>query len=413
MAVLEAPEAPRSVTGDGTRLDHGLAWGLAAGLGAVLLLVAVWREPAIAWGQVLLCGLLLLGVGLGALYLVAIHHVTGARWATALRRVPESLFTWIPAGGALVLLAIVLGGRDLYPWWHATETFSPFKAWWLQPGFFLLRAVGILGVWVGFGALLREHSSAQDVDRDPSHTRALRRLSAAFLVLGSFALWLASYDWIMSLEPHWYSTLFGAYQFAGAFLAALATVTLWVLWLERRGPLRGIVRSSHLHDLGKLLFAFSTFWMYLWFSQFLLIWYGNLPEEGVYFVPRLLGAYRPLFLANVAVNWGVPFLVLLPRATKKSRKALAWICGLLLAGRWLDLYVMIQPPTTAGLPVFGLAETGALLLAVGVAVPLFTWSVRRDAVVPVGDPLLESGLERVSNTKGDGDRSSASPNGMG
>lgn len=395
MTVLETPaHTPRSDTTKRkwTLPTHDLPYGLAAGLGAVLLLLGVSTEPAVAWGQVLLCGMLLLGIGLGALYLVAIHHVTGAHWVTALRRVPESLFVWIPAGGVLVLLAILLGGRHLYPWWDGTADLNPFKDWWLQPVFFLFRAVGILGVWVGSAAALAEYSRRQDGDGDPAHTLQQRRLSAAFLVLGSFGLWIAAYDWIMSLEPHWYSTLFGAYQFAGAFLAALAAVTLGVLWLEKLGPLRGVVRTAHLHDLGKLVFAFSTFWMYLWFSQLMLIWYANLPEEGVYFVPRLLGAYRPLFLANVAVNWGVPFLVLLPRVAKTSRKALAWVCGLLLVGRWLDLYLMIQPPTTAGRPVFGLAETGAVLLALGTAVPLFLRWQRRADPVPSGDPLLERSL---------------------
>src|SRR5262249_39747770 len=147
-----------------------------------------------------------------------------------------------------------------------------------------------------------------------------------------------------SLEPDWSSTMFGVYQFAGLFLSGLAALTLLLLWLGRSEPMRRVVTSDHLHDLGKLLFAFSTFWMYVWFSQYMLIWYVNNPEEAVYFLRREQGAWQPLLIANVVLNWAVPFLVLLPRSAKRSPTVLARVCVVLLVGRWLDLYLMIGPP---------------------------------------------------------------------
>ena len=146
---------------------------------------------------------------------------------------------------------------------------------------------------------------------------------------------VASTDWLMSLDPHWSSTIFAVYVFAGLVQLGLAVTTLMVLILRQRGPFRAVVGESHLHDLGKLLFTFSTFWAYIWLSQYLLIWYGNLPEEVTHYMSRTSPAWIRLFLLNLVVNWVVPFLVLLPRATKRSPAVLAGVCLLILAGRWL------------------------------------------------------------------------------
>jgi len=154
---------------------------------------------------------------------------------------------------------------------------------------------------------------------------------------------LASVDWIMSLEPMWSSTIFGVYNFAGLFESGLAAIILAALWLERQGPLRGVLTEEHLHDLGKLLFAFSTFWAYIWFSQYMLIWYTNIPEETTYFLRRLHGVWLALFLANVVLNWVVPFAVLLRRDAKRMRRVLGLVAAVVLVGRLLDLYLMIFP----------------------------------------------------------------------
>lgn len=376
------------------RSPAGLA-RLLAGAGALLLAAGAALAPGSLWPNLLLAGLFLFGTGVGALYFVAIHHAAGAVWATVLRRVPEALTGLIPVGAVLVLAALAGGRARLYPWFG--EELGGFKGWWLQPAFFYARAVLYAGILTAFAFVLRRHSVGQDLDRSPARSGRSRALSAAFLVVGSFVLWLAGVDWVMSLEPHWYSTVFGVYHFAGDFVAALAAVTLALVWLQRRGAFGWLVTDEHLHDLGKLLFAMTTFWMYIWYSQAMLIWYGNLAEEAIYFTRRLEGGWRPLFWANVLVNWVLPFAVLLPRRAKRNGKVLARISLLLLAGHWLDLYLMVRPPLAAGAtPPFGLAEAGSLLLMAGIALLVFFHLLGRASLVPLSDPGLEASLRHHS-----------------
>ncbi|MCP3996205.1 MAG: hypothetical protein GY722_14265 [bacterium] len=203
---------------------------------------------------------------------------------------------------------------------------------------------------------------------------------------------LSTFDWLMSLQPHWFSTMYAVYNFSGAFVSGLAMITLVVILLRRQGPLKGVVTEHHLHDLGKLILGFSTFWAYIWFSQYMLIWYSNLPEEVTYYGARHGGAWAVLSAANVLVNWLIPFLVLLPRGAKQTDSTLLRVCCLLLVGRWLNLYVMIQPVFEEGAPVLGIWEIAPL---VGAAA-LFVMALRRGLgaadLIPRGDPYLKESL---------------------
>ena len=194
------------------------------------------------------------------------------------------------------------------------------------------------GIWILFAFAIRQRSRRQDHDGDPRWTHENFRLSAAFLVLFGITVTLASIDWVMSIEYHWFSTIFGVYNFAGLFFSGLAAIILLALWLERAGPLRGVLTESHLHDLGKLLFAFSVFWAYIWFSQYMLIWYTDIPEETSYFVRRQHGAWFALFILNLFLNCVIPFCVLLRRDTKRQRQTMAVVAVIVLLGRWLDVY---------------------------------------------------------------------------
>jgi len=294
---------------------------MAAALGAAIAVAGGLVAPERAWAGLLVAALHVLGLGLGGLFFVAIGYATGATWSVALRRVPEALTALIPLGGAAVA-AVLLLHPALYPWASgATHLDGPalaFKAAWLSRPFFLLRAAVYIALWLAFARAIVSTSLRQDADGDAALTARNVRLSIGFLVCFALTVWLASYDWIMSLEPHWYSTIFGVYNFAGLFSSGLAGIIVLVVALQRLGPrqvgpLHGVVTDEHLHDLGKLLFGFSTFWMYIHFSQYMLIWYANIPEETVYFVTRLEGLWEPLFLLNVALNWVVPFAVLLAR----------------------------------------------------------------------------------------------------
>ena len=267
-------------------------------IGAITAAVGKRFAPDRLWASVLLVGYYIVGVGLAGLCFVAIHYTTGASWSVAIRRVAEALAGTLLLG--LVLLAIVFIVRpQLYPWMSTTlntlgspdDPALAFKRFWLSRPFFLARAATYAVIWSVFALAIRRCSRKQDQDGDRRWTRANARLSAAFLVVFAVTFTLASVDWVMSLEPMWYSTIFGIYNFAGLFQSGLAAIILAALWLERRGPLRNVLNEEHLHDLGKLLFAFSVFWVYIWFSQYMLIWYTNIPEETTYFVRRLHGGW--------------------------------------------------------------------------------------------------------------------------
>jgi hypothetical protein len=238
---------------------------------------------------------------------------------------------------------------------------------------------------------LRRASLRQDQDPSPAHHRRLVRGSALFVVVFALSFSVAGVDWLMSLDPHWYSTIYAVYLFAGVLVTGLAALTLIAILLRRLGPLAGVVGEEHLHDLGKLLFAFSTFWAYIWVSQYLLIWYGNLPEEVTHYARRTNGAWQRLFVVNLIVNWAVPFVVLLPREAKRHAGVLAGVCVLLLLGRWLDLYLLVMPET-APAPAVGPLEVLIPLGYAGLFAVLTARALARAPLLPRHDPLLEESL---------------------
>ena len=361
-------------------------------VGAATLVVSAFFAPQRSWANLLLSAYLLLGMGLGATFFVALGHVTGARWSVAFRRVPEAIAGVLPAA-AIGLGAIFLLRPSLYPWTGAVVHAAGFKGAWLSLPFFYLRAAIYLALWIYLARRIVHASQRQDRDGPASDRSKMIRPSALFLVAFGLTFWLASIDWIMSLEPDWYSTVFGVYNFAGLFTGSLALIILLVIWLGRASVLRDFVTEEHLHDLGKLLFSFTTFWMYIWFCQYMLIWYANIPEETHYYVARLHGFWEPLFLLNILLNWVVPFLVLQPKRTKRSTGTLAKVAIVVLAGRWLDLYLMILPRTFGATPLFGVAEMGAILGVAGLLFLLFCRTLGRAPLVPLNDPFLRESLE--------------------
>ncbi|HEV2401371.1 MAG TPA: hypothetical protein VGS27_30830 [Candidatus Sulfotelmatobacter sp.] len=365
-----------------------------AGIGAATLVAGLFLAPQRIWLNLLLVSYYLLGLALAGMAWIAIQYVSGAHWSTALRRVPEAMAGVLPLG-ALGIICIVILHPSLYPWTGGVQVEGDapgFKLMWLSLPFFRIRAVAYLLGWLGFAWAMLRLSRQQDSDGELSHTRRSTALAALFLVFFGVTFWLASVDWIMSLEPEWYSTIFGFYNFAGAFLSGLATLAVLLVWLRGHGPLKSVIREQHLHDVGKLLFAFSTFWAYLWFSQYMLIWYANLPDETVYYVRRLHGFWQPLFVLNLFLNWVVPFFALLPRMNKQRAGILVRVSIVLLAGRWLDLYLMIMPPFSGGKPHIGIWEIGLVAGLVGVFGLGFFAALRRAPLVPVRDPYLAESL---------------------
>ncbi|MBI3119757.1 MAG: hypothetical protein HYZ00_13775 [Candidatus Hydrogenedentes bacterium] len=361
-------------------------------IGAATLALGLFVAPGRVWAAVLLAGMYLIGLGLGGLFLVAMHYLTAAGWRVVIRRVPEAMVSLLPAG-LLAVGAVLVLHPSLYEWIHAeTGELIGFKGFWLSYGFLLFRALLFAAVWLGFAAVMLGHSRLQDFDGDVDHTRRNVAVSAAFAVCFALSYWLANVDWVMSLEPHWFSTIFGVYNFTGLFAGSLACTILVAHWLRQQPLLRAIIRDDHMHDLGKLLLGACTLWAYIWFSQYMLIWYANIPEETVYYVQRQAGAWHPLFLMNPILNWVIPFFVLLPRGCKRSGSVLTRVAFVVLVGHWLDLYLMIFPSVSPDAPSFGLWEAGIALGAAGVIGALVLRALGRAALVPLKDPYLQESL---------------------
>ena len=358
--------------------------------GGALFLAGLALAPERAWTALLMAGYLLTGFGLAGIVFVAIQYACGAGWSTAFRRVPEAMAAILPFGAAALAL-VFLAHPSTYSW-TAHAPHAGFQRVWLTRPFFMARAAVYLALWIGFAAAIVRTSRRQDSHADVSHTRRNVRLSIVFLLLFAVTFWLASFDWIMSLEPAWASTIFGIYNFAGMFSGGLALMVVFVLWARRSGPLCDFVNEEHLHDLGKLLFAFSTFWMYIWFSQYMLIWYADIGEETAYYVARLHGAWAPLFLLNMILNWAVPFAALLPRGAKRSPRTLGRVAAVVLAGRVLDVYLLIAPPLAGPRPAAGVWEIAILAGAAAVLVLAFYRGIRAASPVPVNDPYLQESL---------------------
>jgi hypothetical protein len=318
----------------------------------------------------------------------------GARWSVPLRRVPERVASLLLPGAPIALVGL-LSLPVLFHRWSGPEALEhPLvmgKAVWLNAPFFALRLVACLVAWLISYRLLVGGSLRQDKTRDPRVNVRSRRFAPAFMALFALTITVVAFDWISSLEPEWYSDIFGVYLFAGTFLAGLAATTLAVVTLKSAGRLARVT-GAHLYNLGALLFAFTVFWSYIGFAQYMLIWYANMPEEVYWYKDRLHGGWLTLALVLAAVHFLVPFFALIPRDAKGDPRRLRWVALVVLAAHVLDLYWMIFPSVVEG-PVLGWPELSFGLFFVGAALLWVRRTMSWGEDMPVGDPLLREGLE--------------------
>lgn len=373
-----------------------LLWALLA-VGIVTVVAGLIVDAPRIWANGVVVSSYVLGLALGSAFLLAVYTVMRGGWLGVVQRVPEALMTtlWLPA---LLTAAGFIGLTTLYPWAGEERALLHLdlgKGDWLSVPFFIARQVGYFVIWALLLRAWRRNSTAQDRESSSSYPQRQMRVSALFLVLFALTTCGYAFDTFMSLEPQFFSTIFGVYLFAANFLAAIAVVILFVILLHRSGVLA--VKPDHYHNLGKLLLAFSTFWAYIWISQYLLIWYANLPEETPYYVLREQPGWQPLFVVNVALNWAIPFLVLLPQASKRNPRVLGWAALLIVGGQWLDRFLMIFPTVTPGGPQFGWQEIGMAVGAAAAITLAFARGFRAAAPVPVNDPYLveSTGLQVV------------------
>jgi hypothetical protein len=367
-----------------------------AALGLIAFAIGLLVAPADAWAGLLLGNLYFVSLALFGTVFVAITYLFSAGWAVAFRRVPEAMSAYLPFGAAGVL-ALAVGAPALYPWARpevlAGDAHLQHTAVYLNLPFFLLRAALAFGVWILFSRRITQHSRRQDADGDLAHTRQNQVLSAWFMVLFVATFIFTTVDWLMSLEPEWTSTIFPLYAFCGLLLGGTAAMTGLVIALRERGLLPGVT-SSHLYELCRLLATTSTLWAYVWFSQYLLVYYTNVPEEASYYARRLVGAGLP-FMLNLLLNWGIPILLLIPIGHRRSSTWLLRVCAIVLVGRWLDLYLLIVP--AVGQPShFGSVEIGVSLGCLALFIGAFAQGFQRAAPVPSRDPYLVESVHLVA-----------------
>ncbi len=402
----------------------------------VVLIGAAWASGGHFYASYLVGYMGVLGICLGALFFTLLQHIVRAGWSVVLRRVAENVAWCLPLM-ALLFVPILVGFDEIFHHWtHAElkegqpnyDAVLAGKAAWLNKPFFFARVAIYFASWIGLAWYFRSKSLQQDENGNPAINLRLSRLAAPGLLVFAMTLTFAAFDWIMSVDPHWFSTIFGVTYFSGAFMAFLAFVTLFATWLGKRGYLQGAVTVEHYHDLGKLMFAFMVFWTYTNFSQYMLIWYANLPEETRWFADRAAGGWLAVGTILVFGHFFIPFAYLMSRHVKRNSLALCVGAVFMLVIHCIDMQFLILPSATshgahdaAHVPAGGdhgqavsdaiqsglarfpheLGEyvhnvswadfgcfAGVLALVTGFAL----WNTRRTNLIPLRDPRLAESL---------------------
>ena len=368
-------------------------------IGIAAITVGFMTDKTRTWAVLLQNNFYFMAISLCGTFFMAFNYVAQAGWSVAIKRVPEAMGGFLKYAMVGMILIFVLGHHDLYYWTHSEyyDVNSPEydhilagKSGFLNVPFFIIRLIVYSVIWIGFTHMLRRQSLLEDQEGGLVHYKKSITLSAVFLVLFAITSSTSAWDILMSIDAHWFSTLFGWYTFIGLFVSGMAMMCLIILYLRSRGYMENVT-ENHLHDVGKFMFAFSIFWTYLWFSQFMLIWYANLPEEVVYYQVRW-NYFRTLWVVNLLVNFCAPFLVLMTRDAKRQSRIL-WIGGIIiLAGHWLDVYVMVMPGTVGASWQIGFIEIGTMLGYLGLFIFVTFTELTKAALVPKNHPMLSESL---------------------
>jgi hypothetical protein len=373
---------------------RSLAVGLIA---AVLCAGGALIFPPVFFRAYLSAYIFWIGIPVGALALLMLHHLVGGRWGFMIQRVLEAAIQTLPLM-ALLFIPLLFGLADLYPWAQtevvAADPLLQQKAAYLNIPFFIARAVAYFAVWIVLGRLLVTWSLQQDRSADDTLTLRLQRLSGPGLVLYGLTVSFAVIDWIMSLEPKWYSTIFGMIFMVSFGLAAMALAILATRFLESEKPLAQVVSPDRWHDLGNLLLALVMFWAYLNFSQFLLIWSENLAEEIPWYLHRIGGGWEWVAVALILFQFALPFILLLSRNTKRDSRTLAAVAAAILFMHWLDILWMVVPSFYPARFHFHWLDIAAPVAIGGLWLAAFIGYLKARSLLPLHDPRFTELLEQ-------------------
>ncbi len=380
---------------------------VAVAVGVIAIVIGLMSSDHVmverTYANLLLMGYYFTCVCAAGAFFVALQMVTQSGWSAGLLRIPQAMAAVLPIAAIILLVIVGLGltSHNLYHHWNAeglTDPNSPAydklvagKSAFLNVPGFLIRQILFMGSYSIFAVILTKLSYKEDLEGGLNSYKKSFKLSAIFLVIFGFTTPIWSFDTIMSLEAHWFSTMFGWYNFAAMWVSGIATIVVITILVKRAGYLSW-VNENHLHDLGKLMFGFSIFWTYVWFAQFMLIWYSNIPEETVYFYKRWEPEYKPWFWLSIIINFVAPLLLLVDRDAKRKQGMMLFVAILLLCGHWLDYYIMIMPGTVESHRGFGAIEIGTAIGFVGLFTFLVMSKFSKHPLAPKNHPFMDESL---------------------
>lgn len=364
-------------------------------IGLIGFIVGLLKNQDRLWASYLTAFFFISCLGLGGFFFTAIQHIAKAGWSSTIRRQAEAMTSFIPymVVGSLVLLA---GLGHLYPWADpkvvADNPVIQAKTAYLNMGFLIVRLL-VFGVgMLIFAKAMIGNSLKQDETGEGKYTTKNVALGVGFILFFALSFSWFSVDLLMSLMPTWYSTIFGIYCFSGLFQSSLAFLILMLLYIKRKGYVQGYYNQEHIHDVAKFLKGFTVFWAYIAFSQFMLIWYANIPEETEFFLMRAEGAWMSISMALLVLKFIVPFLALLPRGAKRNESHLVLVCGLILVMQYLDIYWLVYPNFFEGEVVFGFYEISLLLGFSGLFLIGLQKFFQKNNMVAIKDPRIQEAL---------------------
>jgi hypothetical protein len=370
-------------------------------IGAAAFITGIFTDTQRAWSSYLIVNYYFFSLSIGAAFFLTLQFISQSGWSSGFLRVPEAMMAYIPFAAAFFLL-LYFGYDELYNWSHskvvADDPVLIHKSPYLNIPFFFSRMIIFFALWIIFVRLLTRTSRQMDNATSGDIMQIFDRneyYSKVFIFIFAISFSLSSFDWIMSLDPHWYSTIFALKNLVSAFLHGVTVVALIVFILNRYGFFP-FLNEFHLHDFARYIFMLSIIWGYFWFSQFMIIWYGNIPEETIYYYLRWQKGWEIFFWLGIILNWAIPFMVLLPVQTSRNKSVIIAMIILLIIGQYIDLYFQVVPATT-GVIKFGFTEIGMFLGYAGLFALVIATALSRSKIIPVNHPYLEESLKHKFN----------------
>lgn len=364
--------------------------GLGA-IGAVLCGVSYMQGKQAFFASYLTAFCFFLALALGSFFFVLVQHLARSAWSVTIRRISETAAANLP-WMLILFIPVILGASELLPWYspevRANDHLVHLKQAYLNPTALYIRLAVYFGLWTAFSLFFLRTSRKQDETRDPALTTRMGRVSAGAAIVFALTQTFFAFDWIMSLDPHWFSTMFGVYFFAGSVVLQYCFLILISAYLRGKTGRKDIYRKDHFHDAGKLLFGHNVFWTYIAFGQFFLIWYANIPEETSFFQHRAVGSWKAVSLLLPWCHFAIPFLYLMSWHVKRNILAISAGAIWLMTMCYIDIYWLIQPNFHPAGATFGIGDVGSLLLVGGLFLFLFFRRLNGANLIPSGDPRL-------------------------